>query len=151
MAHNGKLYFDFTVPEPSTGQHWDLHALNKMHSAVEVAIDEMDPWNDGDCYRNQWLDLWNVPSNHEEMVKFCNERLKLLSPELRAVEDPPQPIAYCYTGDSRICYLPHTLMLDNDQWSVFVEDNEIPIVLILTYESVCFPIPTPNSPTKNAT
>lgn len=144
MLTRGKLFFDFAAPLPPAGTHWDEATLKLMHDAVEKEIDLKDPWYNGNNVRNQWLDLWDVPSNHGAMLAYLNLKLADLpyAGDVEAVEDPPQPIAYCYTGDKRICYHPHTIKVDGQNWIVNVQ-APIYIVIVLSYETTCFPIPTP--------
>ena len=144
MPHNGKLFFDFTAPDPPAGQtHWPDSDLEKMQKAVEAEIDVRDPWRDGNNVRNKWLKLFDVPEIHSSMVPYCNKKLDDLKIGALAVEVPPQPIAYCYSGDTRICYHPHIIELNDDPWHVHVQgvNDPIYIVIVLSYETVCFPIP----------
>ena len=143
MTTKGKLFFDFTTPAPPAGTHWDEATLKLMHDAVEAAINLEDGWNYGYCVRNKWLNLWDVPSNHGAMAAYCTTKLADLPNHVfEAVEDPPQPIAYCYSGDQRICYHPHVIELDGAKWTVTVSVQGKPyklyIVIVLTYETVCF-------------
>ena len=148
MAHNGKLFLDFTVPDPpKKKKHWTESDLRKMQVAVEKEIECKDHWNNGNCERNKWLMLFDVPHKHGKMRDYCNLKLKELERKhsISAVEDPPQPIAYCYSGDTRICYHPHALLEGKDLWIVSVKGvkglkKKIEIVIVLSYETVCFPV-----------
>ena len=139
MVTKGKLFFDFTAPNPPAGTHWDDDELKLMHDAVEYKIDYNDDWNYGYCVRNQWLNLWDVPTDHLAMVGYCTTKLKNIDAKFEAVENPPQPTAYCYSGDKRICYHPHVIKLDSVEWTVSVTvrgvQYTIDIVIVLTYET----------------
>ena len=140
--HKGKLFLDFTAPDPPAGQtHWYEPELKKMQEAVEAEINVRDPWRDGNNERNKWLKLYDVPEIHSSMRPYCNKKLDELKIGALAEEDPPQPIAYCYSGDTRICYHPHSVELNGERWHVHVQgvNDPIYIVIVLTYETTVWP------------
>ena len=141
MPHYGKLFFDFAAPFQSNGQHWDPAKLQEMHYAVETAINNNDAWNSGLCKRNQWLSLWDLPSDHLLMVGYCTTKLRTINTTFEAVEVPPQPIAYCYSGNQRICYHPHAIELNGKLWTVPVSGvpGEIQILIVLSYKETVWP------------
>lgn len=134
MTAEGKLFFDF-----ETNGSLPTALLEACREAVDRKIDSIDNWNDGDNERNKWIKLWNVPTDHGAMVDYINGKFGQLQ-GLVAEEDPTAPIAYCYSGDSRICYHPHPLKLDGQSLTVTEQGITMKIIIVLTYKTRCFPV-----------
>ena len=136
----GKLFFDFTIDGSL-----ERDVLRACREAVEYEIERLDPWCDGNNVRNRWVQLYDVPSDHGEMHEYLQRKIKKISWLTIKVEEPPAPITYCYSGDSRICYHPHTVLLNDCDWVVKAEGEEMKMLLVLTYNTKCFPIPMSSS------
>lgn len=135
----GKLFFDFDIK-----QSLEEDVIYACRKKVEKAIDDIDEWKDGNNERNKWLSLWDVPTDHDEMHVYLNKKITKIA-NLTVDPIPPAPITYCYSGDSRICYHPHTVLLYGQPWVVNEKGEKMKIFIVLTYKTKCFPIPTQKS------
>ncbi|MCH7925084.1 MAG: hypothetical protein IIC51_06080 [Planctomycetes bacterium] len=138
----GKLFFDFEI-----GQDVLERELEVCRQAVEREINHLDHWCNGNNERNKWVQLYDIPTDHKKMHEYLQRKIKKIKWLSVKFEEPPTaPITYCYSGDSRICYHPHSIELNDKPWTVTVSGVQglkypMEIVIVLSYETVCFPIP----------
>ena len=140
----GKLFFDFEIKQDVLERE-----LEVCRQAVEREINHLDHWCNGNNERNKWLQLYDIPTDHKKMHEYLQEKVKKIR-FLTVDPVPPAPITYCYSGDSRICYHPHTVLLNGCPWIVEELGHKMEMFIVLTYNTKCFPIPTQDSSAQDA-
>lgn len=132
----GNLFFDLRLPDGLTKD--EIENCKRM---FEDELDRIDPFLAGDCKRNKWYDLPDVPTDTDKMRGYINKKLANKGPANLKVPDPgPGPVpsgTYCYPLGSRICYHGYALELNGKPWETYLPDapDGLKLVIVLTYET----------------
>ena len=132
----GNLFFDLRLPDGLSKDQ-----IENCKRMFEDELERIDPFLAGDCKRNKWYDLPDVPSDTDKMRGYINKKLATKGSANLQVPDPgPGPTpggTYCYPLDSRICYQAYALELNGKPWETYLPDapDGLELVIVLTYET----------------
>lgn len=139
----GSLYFDFIV-RPDLLQH-----THQIQDYFRRHLDKMDPWKGGDNIRNGWLRLFDVEDTPSQMPGYVQSKTQAI-PDLNTFtvraeqKDDYFATSYCYSGNAQICYHPfHFLDQYGNPWILQSSPAPVKPLIVLTYETIVFPITTP--------
>lgn len=132
----GNLFFDLRLPDGLSKDQ-----IENCKRMFEDELERIDPFLAGDCKRNKWYDLPDVPSDTDKMRGYINKKLATKGSANLQVPDPgPGPTpggTYCYPLDSRICYQAYALELNGKPWETYLPDapDGLELVIVLTSET----------------